>query len=203
MRSAKYFRSVTLGACVNEMRRAALVLIPVLVFSSACCIGQDAIRPDTEVRSSLTEAANLIGQVEGLRDRMVVLVRLGLANWKSGDSTSAKLNFDAALDLADSLPLQEPSDFYRQSVAELRMEVGDVEGADRTLERIKHDSQRSEAFRTVGLVQARRGDFKGAILKAPAIRNAENRDEFLQSISEMQLEASNGRKSLEVDEWLY
>ncbi len=83
------------------------------------------------------------------------------------------------------------------------MEVGDVEGADRALERIKDYLQRSEAFRTVGLLQARGGDFKGAIRKAPAIENAENRDEFLQSISEMQLEASNRRKSREEDESLY
>lgn len=134
---------------------------------------------------------------------MVVLMRLGLANWKSGDSTSAKINFDEALEPADGFPPQEHSaDFYRQCLAELRMEVGDVEGADRTLGRIKDDSQRSKAFRTVGLTQARRGDFKGAILKAPAIEDAENRDEFLQSISEMQLEMSNRHKSQEVDEWL-
>ena len=67
------------------------------------------------------------------------------------------------------------------------MEVGDVEGADRTLAQIKDDSQRSAGFWTVGLLQARRGDFKGAILKATAIQ-AENRDEFLESISKMQQE---------------
>jgi hypothetical protein len=135
---------------------------------------------------------------------MMVLVRLALANWKSGDSTSAKINFDEALECVDGFPPQEHfGDFYRQSIARARMEVGDVEGADRTLGRIKDDSQRSEAFRTVGLLQARRGDFEGAILKAPAIRNAENRDEFLQSISEMQLEASNRPESQEVDEWPY
>jgi hypothetical protein len=123
--------------------------------------------------------------VESLRDRMVVSLRLALANWKSGDSTSAKINVDEALKIVDNFPAQEHSaDFYRQSVAEARMEVGDVEGADRTLGRIKDDSQRSKAFRTVGLIQARRGDFKGAILKAPAIQNPKNRDQFLQSISE-------------------
>jgi hypothetical protein len=151
----------------------------------------------------LTEAARLTGHVESVQDRMVVSLRLGLANWKSGDRTSAKINFDEALKLVESFPAQHSTDFYRQSIAEARMEVGDVEGADRTLGQIKNDSQRSEAFRTVGLVQAGRGDFKGAILKAPAIQNAENRDKFLQSISEMQLEASNGHKSQEVDEWLY
>jgi hypothetical protein len=52
-------------------------------------------------------------------------------------------------------------------------------------------------------LQARRGDFAGAILKAPAIQNAENKDQFLQSISEMQLEASNRHKSQGEDEWLY
>ena len=184
--------------------RAALVLTPVLVCSSACCVGQDEVRPDTEVRSLLTEATRLTGQVEGLRDRMVVSVRLALAKWKSGDSTSAKINFDEALQLVDDFPAQEHfADFYRQSIAEARMEEGDVEGADRTLGRMKDDSQRSEAFRTVGLLQARRGDFKGAILKAPAIQDAENRGEYLQSISEMQLEASNRHKSQGVDEWLY
>jgi tetratricopeptide (TPR) repeat protein len=150
------------------------------------------------------EAAKLTGQVEGLRDRMVVLVRLGLANWKSGDAATAKINFDEALECVDGFPPQEQfADFYRQSVAEARMEVGNVEGADRTLERIKDDSQRSEAFRTVGLLQARRGDFNGAILKAPAIQDVENRDEFLQTISEMQLEANNRHKAQEEDESLY
>ena len=184
--------------------RAALVLTPVLVCSSASCVAQEEVRSDTGVRSLLTEVTRLAGQVEGLRDRMVVSVRLALANWKSGDSTSAKINFDEALQLVDDFPAQEHfAEFYRQSIAEARMEVGDVKGADRTLGRMKDDSQRSEAFRTVGLLQARRGDFKGAILKALAIQDAENRDEFLQSISEMQLEASNGHKCQEVDEWLY
>jgi tetratricopeptide (TPR) repeat protein len=204
MRSNATFPFHAPGASVNKIRRAALVLIPVLVFWSACCIGQDEIRSDAEVRGILAEATKLIGQVESLRDRMVVLTRLGLANWKSGGSASAKINFDEALALVDGFSAEEHSaDFYRQSVAELQMEVGDVEGANRTLGRIKDDSQRSEAFWTVGLLQARRGDFKGAILKAPAIENAENRDEFLQSISEMQLEASNRPKSQEKDEWLY
>jgi tetratricopeptide (TPR) repeat protein len=204
MRSSATFPIHALGACINKIRRAAFALTPVLICSSVCCIGRDEDRPDKEVRSLLTEAARLAGQVENLRDRMVVLVQLALANWKSGDSTSAKTNFDEALELVDGFPPQEHfSDFYRQSVAEARMEVGDVEGADRTLGRIKDDSQRSEAFRTVGLLQARRGDFKGAILKGPAIQNAENRDEFLESISEMQLEASNRHKSQGVDEWLY
>jgi hypothetical protein len=90
---------------VSKIRRAALVLSPFLVCSSAC-FGRDEIRSNTEVRSILTEAARLIGQLEGLRDRMVVLMRLGLANWKSGDSTSAKINFDEALELADGFPPQ-------------------------------------------------------------------------------------------------
>ena len=204
MRSNATFPFHASGACGNKIRRAAFVLAPVLVCSSACCIGRGEVRSDTEVRSLLTEAARLTGQVESLRDRMVVLVRLALATWKSGDSTSAKINFDEALDLVDGFPPHEHfADFYRQSVAEARMEVGDVEGADRTLGGIKDDSQRSEAFRTVGLMQARRGDFQGAILKALSIQNAENRDEFLQSISEMELEASNRHESQGVDEWLY
>src|SRR6267378_4096297 len=192
------------GACRNKIRRAALVLAPVLVCSSACCIGRGEVQSDTEFRSLLTEAARLTGQVESLRDRTVVLVRLVLANWESGDSTTAKTNFDEALELVDGFPPQEHfADFYRQSIAEARMEVGDVEGADRTLGRIKDHSQRSEAFRTVGLLQARRRDFAGAILKAPAIQDAEDRDEFLQSISEMQLEASKRHKSQGEDEWFY
>ena len=204
MRSNETFPFPSPGACGNKIWRAALVLAPVLVCSSACCIGRGEVRSDTEVRSLLTEAARLAGQVQSPRDRMVVLVRLALATWKSGDSTSAKINFDEALDLVDDFPPQEHfADFYRQSVAEARMEVGDVEGADRTLEGIKDDLQRSEAFRTVGLIQARRGDFKGAIPKALSIQNAENRDEFLQSISEMELEASIRHESEGVDEWLY
>jgi hypothetical protein len=177
-----------LGACVTKIRRAALVLTLVFVCSSARCIGQEKVRSDAEVRSLLTEATKLTGQVESLRDRMVVLVQLALANWKSGDSTTAKTNFGEALKCVDGFPPQEDfADFYRQSIAQARMEVGDVEGADRTLGRIKDDSQRSEAFWTVGLLQARRGDFKGAILKATAIQ-AENRDEYLESISKMQQE---------------
>jgi tetratricopeptide (TPR) repeat protein len=203
MISSATFLVHALGACVNKIRKGALVLTLILVCWSGLCLGQDEIRSDAEVRNLLAEAAKLTGQVEGLRDRMVVSVRLGLANWKSGDSNSAKINFDGALECVDGFPPQEQfAAFYQQSVAEARMEVGDVEGADRTLERIKDDSQRSEAFRTVGLLQARRGDFKGAIRKAPAIENAENRDEFLQSISEMQL-ASNPHKSQEEDESLY
>jgi tetratricopeptide (TPR) repeat protein len=168
------------------------VLTLVLVCLSSCCIGQVEAGPDKEVRTLLAEAARLTGQMESRRDRMVVLVRLGLANWKSGDSAVAKTNFDEALELVDDFPPQEHfADSYRQSIAEARMEVGDIAGADRTLVRIKDDSQRSEAFRTVGLLQARRGDFEGAILKAPAIQNAENIDEYLESISKMQQEASD------------
>jgi hypothetical protein len=192
-----------LGAYFNKIRKAALVLTLVLVCSGGLCLGQDETQSDAEVRGLLTEAAKLSGQVEGLRDRMVVLVRIGLANWKSGDSAAAKINFDEALECVDGFPPQEHfADFYRQSVAEARMEMGDVAGADRTLGRIKGDSQRSEAFWTVGLLQARRGDFNGAILKAPSI-DAENREEFLQSISEMQLEASNRQKFQKEDESLY
>ena len=202
MISSLTFPVYTLGTCVNKLRRAALVLTPVLVCSVLAASGQDEVRSNKEVRSLLTEAARLTGQVESLRDRMVVLVRLALVTRKYGESTAAKMNFDEAVECVDGFPSQEHfADFYRQSIAEARMEVGDVEGADRTLGRIKDDSQRSEAFRTVGLLQARRGDFEGAILKAPAIQNAENRDEFLQSISEMRLEASNRRESQGVDEW--
>ncbi|PYU47390.1 MAG: hypothetical protein DMG54_01165 [Acidobacteria bacterium] len=172
---------------MNKSRRA-LVLAPALAYFCACCLGREGVRSDTEVRGILTEVTKLTPQVEDLLDRMVVLLRLGLANWKSGDSTSAKLNFDEAVKLIDDFPPQEQfADFYRQSIAEARMEVGDVEGADRTLAQIKDDSQRSAGFWTVGLLQARRGDFKGAILKATAIQ-AENRDEFLESISKMQQE---------------
>src|SRR5216684_1729380 len=201
MRSNATFPFHAPGACGNKIRRAALVLAPVLVCSSARCIGRGEVQSDTEVRSLLTEAARLSGQVESLRDRMVVLVRPALATWKSGDSTSAKINFDEALDLVDGFPPQEHfADFYRQSIAEARMEVGDVEGADRTLGRIKDNSQRSEAFRTVGLLQARRGDFESAVLKAPAIQDAGNRDEYLQSISKMQQEASDLQDSYDAEE---
>jgi hypothetical protein len=48
------------------------VLTLVLVRSSSCCIGQEEARSDKEVRILLTEAARLTGQVESLRDRMVV-----------------------------------------------------------------------------------------------------------------------------------
>src|SRR5713101_1201570 len=164
---------------------AVLILSAVVIHlsSSAYSFEQDETLSDTEIRSILTEAARLTQQVENLRDRMIVCVRVGLANWKSGDPTSAKRNFDDALELIDKFPPQEQfADFYRQSVAEVQAELGDTEGADRTLGRIKDDSQRAEAFRTVGLRQARRGDFKGAILKAAAIQ-AENRDEYLESIS--------------------
>ncbi len=197
MISSLTFPVHALRACVNKLRRAALVLTPVLACSVLAASGQDEVRSDKEVQSLLTEAARLTGQVESLRDRMMVLVRLALATGKSGDSTTAKINFDEALECVDGFPPQEHfADFHRQSIAEARMEVGDVEGADRTLGRIKDDSQRSEAF-------SRRGDFEGAILKAPAIQNAENRDEFLQSISEMQLEASNRHESQGVDQWAY
>ena len=141
---------------MNKSRRA-LVLAPALAYFCACCLGREGVRSDTEVRGILTEVTKLTPQVEDLLDRMVVLLRLGLANWKSGDSTSAKLNFDEAVKLIDDFPPQEQfADFYRQSIAEARMEVGDVEGADRTLAQIKDDSQRSAGFWTVGLLQARR-----------------------------------------------
>ncbi len=119
MRSSATLPIHALGACVNKIRKAALVLTLVLVCSSGLCLGQDEIRSDAEVRSLLTEAAKL-------------------------------------------------TDFYRQSVAEARMEMGDVTGADGTLGRIKDDSQRSEAFRTVGLLQARRGDFEGCDTQSPS-----------------------------------
>jgi len=173
------------------MRMAALMLTAVIVHLSlnTGSFAQDETQSDTEIRSILTEAARLTSQVENLQDRMIVWVRVGWANWKSGDSTSAKRNFDDALELIDKFPPQERfADFYRQSVAEVQAELGDTEGADRTLGRIKDDSQREEAFRTVGMEQARRGDFKGAIVKAAAIQNDENREEYLQSISKMQQE---------------
>jgi len=155
---------------------------------NAGSFAQDETQSDTEIQSILTEAARLTEQVENLRDRMVVLLQVGQANWKSGDSTFAKRNFHDALDLIDNFPPQEQfADFYRQSIADVQAELGDIEGADRTLGRVKDDSQRAEAFRTVGLLQARRGDFKGAILKATDIQ-AENRAEYLDSISRMQLE---------------
>jgi len=178
---------------VNRMRMAVLILSAVVIHlsSSAYSFEQDERLSDTEIRSILTEAARLTQQVENLRDRMIVCVRVGLANWKSGDPTSAKRNFDDVLELIDKFPPQEQNaDFYRQSVAEVQEELGDTEGADRTLGRIKDDSQRAEAFRTVGLRQARRGDFKGAILKAASIE-AENRDEYLESISKMQQEVDS------------
>jgi hypothetical protein len=132
---------------------------------------------------------------------MLVCVQIGLANQKSGDSVSAKLNFEEALKLIDNFSPQERfADFYRQSIAEAQAEMGDTEGADRTLGRIKDDSQRSEGFRTVGLLQAQRGDFKGAILKAPFIDDPENREEFLKSISQMQLEANTPHDSQDSEE---
>ncbi len=178
---------------MEKIRIAAFMLTAVVVHlsSSACSFEQDEAQSDTDVRSILTEAARLTSQVENLRDRMIVWVRVGLANWKSGDSTSAKRNFDEALELIDKFPPEEQfADFYKQSIAEVQTELGDIEGADQTLFRIKEDSQRAEAFRTVGLLQPRRGDFKGAILKATAIQ-AENRDEYLESISKMQLEVDS------------
>ena len=178
---------------MEKIRIAAFMLTAVVVHlsSSACSFEQDEAQSDTDVRSILTEAARLTSQVENLRDRMIVWVRVGLANWKSGDSTSAKRNFDEALELIDKFPPEEQfADFYKQSIAEVQTELGDIEGADQTLFRIKEDSQRAEAFRTVGLLQARRGDFKGAILKATAIQ-AENRDEYLESIFKMQLEVDS------------
>src|SRR6266404_2069793 len=78
--------------------------------------------------SSLTENVTSPFQAEPAQ----VLVRLAMANRESGDSTTAKTNFDEALELVDGFPPQEHfADFYRQSIAEARMEVGDVEGADR------------------------------------------------------------------------
>jgi len=176
---------------VNRIGVAAVVLTAVIIQvpSSHCCFAQDEAQSDTEVRGILTEAATRASQVENPRDRMIVWVQVGLANWKSGDSTFAKRNFNDALELIDNFPPEEQfADFYRQSVAEVQGELGDTDGADRTLGRIKDYSQREEAFRTVGLLQARRGDFKGAIVKAAGIQNDENREEYLQSISKMQQE---------------
>jgi len=132
---------------------------------------------------------------------MVVRVQLGLANWKSGDPVSAKIDFDEALKLIDDLPPQERfSDFYRQSIAEAQAELGDTEGAHLILGRIKDDSQRSEAFRAVGLVQARRGDFEGAILNAPFIQDPDNKDEFLQTVAKMRSEANAPSDSQDSEE---
>ena len=104
------------------------------------CFGQDEVQSDTDVRNILAEAAQLAAQVENLRDRMIVCVQIGLANQKSGDSGSAKLNFEEALKLIDNLSAQEPfADVYRQSIAEAQAEMGDTAGADRTLGRIKDD----------------------------------------------------------------
>jgi len=182
------------GSVVSRIGVAAVVLTAVVIQvpSSHCCFAQDEAQSDTEVRGILTEAATLTSQVENLRDRMIVWVQVGLANWKSGDSTSAKRNFNDALELIDEFPPDEQfADSYRQSIAEVQAELGDIEAADHTLGRVKSDSQRDEAFRTVGLRQARRGDFKGAIDKAAAIQNAENREEYLQSISKMQQEVDS------------
>jgi tetratricopeptide (TPR) repeat protein len=169
-----------------------LAAVVVYLASTAFGFQQDEAQSETDDRRILTEAARLTSRVENLRDRMIVWVRVGRANWESGDSTSAKRNFHDALELIDKFPPEEQfADFYRQSVAEVQTELGDIEGADQTLFRIKEDSpQRAEAFRTVGLLQACRGDFKGAILKATAIE-AENRDEYLESISKMQLEVDS------------
>lgn len=194
--------------CVRLERRVNKILrtlLPAAVLTYLCsihfCFGQDEVRSDTHVQNILTEAARLAAQVENLRDRMLVCVKIGLANHKSGDSVSAKLNFEEALKLIDNFSPQERfADFYRQSIAEAQAEMGDTEGADRTLGRIKDDSQRSEGFRTVGHLQAQRGDFKGAILKAPFIDDPENREEFLKSISQMQLEANTPHDSQDSEE---
>lgn len=150
----------------------------------------------------MQEIAQLSSQVENLRDRMAVCVQLGLSNWKSGDPVSANANFDEALKLIDDFPSQESlSDFYRQTIAEVQAELGEFEAAHLTLRRIKDDSpQRSEAFRAVGLAQARRGDFEGAIRNAPFIEDPENREEFLQTISKMQAEANTPHEPQDSEE---
>ncbi len=178
---------------MNKLPRLTLILAAVLLpfCSSVFCFGQDSVQSNSEARSILQEVALLSTQVENLRDRMVVCVQLGLANWKSGDSVSAKVNFDDALKLIDDFPPQERfSDLYRQSIAEVQAELGEFEAAHLTLGRIKDDSQRSEAYRVVGLAQALRRDFEGAILNAPFIEDPENRDDFLQTISKMRSEAN-------------
>src|SRR5258706_13584504 len=107
-----------------------LTAVVVHLSTSACSFEQDEAQSDTDVRSILTEAARLTSQVENLRDRMIVWVRVGLANWKSGDSTSAKRNFDEALELIDKFPPEEQfAEFYKQAIAEVQTELGDIEGA--------------------------------------------------------------------------
>lgn len=189
--SKTHFPARAAGLRVNKLARCTLISTVLLsLCSSVFCFGRDSVQSNSEARSILQDVALLSTQVKDLRDRMAVCIQLGLANWKFGDQASARANFEEAVKLIDDFPPQEPhSDFYRQTIAEVQAELSEFEAAHLTLGRIKDDSpQRSEAFRVVGLAQARRGDFEGAMLSARFIDDSENRQEFLQTISRMQSE---------------
>jgi tetratricopeptide (TPR) repeat protein len=134
--------------------------------------------------------------MENAQDRMVVYVRIGEANWQSGDAAEARTSFEKALAIVDSLPRgdswgDDPREFNRANLAEARARVGDIEGAQSTVAEIKEDRAKWMALFDIALAQASSGDFAGAVQTSSPIQDSNNRDQLLGFIAKQQATAGD------------
>jgi hypothetical protein len=152
---------------------------------------------NAEARHLLKEAAELANQIESPSDRLMVFEHIASTSWRAGDKATAADSFDKELNIVATLPQENPyqdiREFYRENIAVIRAQLGDVEGAQQTISLVKDDSEKSAALSSIAAAQARARKFGDAMQTALAIEDSDNRDLALRVIACQKADAGDTR----------
>ena len=131
-----------------------------------------------QARALLRQAAAVAVEAEP-RDRTKLLSDIASLQWKLGDRDAANKNFDLAQEVLETV--QDPSDaeppaLYPGAVATARIQVGDVDGAARTLERIQDPKTRKQVIESLAWGRARNASTPEEVEAARALVDQESAD---------------------------
>ena len=158
-------------------------LLPALLLLAITLAAQAPAEPEAEAlreqaRALLRQAAAVAVEAEP-RDRTKLLSDIASLQWKLGDRDAANKNFDLAQEVLETV--QDPSDaeppaLYPGAVATARIQVGDVDGAARTLERIQDPKTRKQVIESLAWGRARNASTPEEVEAARALVDQESAD---------------------------
>jgi hypothetical protein len=156
---------------------------------------QESTDPRAEVHHLLTEANDLVTEIESAGDRAGVFKQIGAASWKAGDKETAAESYNKALkDIAtirQENPDQDIREFDRAMIAIDRARADDLDGALQTLSLIKSEEDRSYVLPDIASAQARAENCADAVHTASSIQEPDHRDEALTWIASQQAKAGD------------
>jgi tetratricopeptide (TPR) repeat protein len=150
-----------------------------------------------EAHADIGDPANRKAWDDALRaaetgnEKVRVLLKIANAQMSAGDHEAALRTLEQALVVERSMTWKELAtgpllgrDFVEARIAEVRAEAGDITGAVRLANTIKHNQVQGDALAGIAAAQAASGDIKGALETAGTIRPPDPTQGFITHLSD-------------------